>query len=562
MMKTKVDPIMMLKKLIPRQEKTMIFPLIKLEETKKLIQKLPNTTSHGMDPMTNRTLKKMESRITPLLTHLINSIIKKEKFPQVMKITRIVPILKKGKDVRDIDSYRPINNLMCLEKIIEEYFKRKMEEFIKENEILNPNHHGGRKHHSTITAKSAIEIEALKANEEGRTVAIYSTDLSAAYDTIDHRILRSKLEHYGFRGSSGRIIKSYLNNRRQYVEVQSKESEIIDCLDASVIQGSKLSGLLYNLYSNEVPLVHKLLENPEEVDLPKELKMKDKEIFHEVHNFVDDSSSAISSKNEGKLLEYIKKYTKLMKIYYSANILKINQSKTVMMIVPKNKSETNWKKVEIKVEDGEIKTSDSMKMLGGYINEALNNETEINRLTASLANIEICLRRFGHISDMKTRLQMANAVFRGRLNYFIATYSNITTLQTSKLAKRLHSVARWVVGGNLMGISNHTILTKCGWLPINLQIKLAGMKILHSVVHTGEPKCLANYIKKPRRMTANIALANYPRKSKLQKFMVNRCLNDYNNLNRELKIKTPEKFNEAISNMFRKRYKANPNVVL
>ena len=210
MMKTKVDPIMMLKKLIPRQEKTMNFPLIKLEETKKLIQKLPNTTSHGMDPMTNKTLKKMESRITPLLTHLINSIIKKEKFPQVMKITRIVPILKKGKDVRDIDSYRPINNLMCLEKIIEEYFKRKMEEFIKENEILNPNHHGGRKHHSTITAKSAVEIEALKANEEGRTVAIYSTDLSAAYDTIDHRILRSKLEHYGFRGSSGTIIKSYL----------------------------------------------------------------------------------------------------------------------------------------------------------------------------------------------------------------------------------------------------------------------------------------------------------------------------------------------------------------
>ena len=132
MMKTKVNPIEMLKKLIPREEKTMEFPLIKLEEMKRMIMKLPPTTSHGMDPMTNKKLKKMESRITPLMTHLVNSIIKKEKFPQIMKITRIVPILKKGKDVLDIDSYRPINNLMCLEKLIEEYFKTKMEEFIKE----------------------------------------------------------------------------------------------------------------------------------------------------------------------------------------------------------------------------------------------------------------------------------------------------------------------------------------------------------------------------------------------------------------------------------------------
>ena len=77
--------------------------------------------------------KKIESRITPLLTRLVNAIIKKEKFPQVMKITRIVPILKKGKDVLEIDSYRPINNLMCLEKLVEEYIKTKMEEFIKEN---------------------------------------------------------------------------------------------------------------------------------------------------------------------------------------------------------------------------------------------------------------------------------------------------------------------------------------------------------------------------------------------------------------------------------------------
>jgi len=103
--------------------------------------------------------------------------------------------------------------------------------------------------------------------------------------------------HYRFRGSSGKILKSYLERRQQYVEIQSKESEVKDCIDASVIQGSKLSGLLYNLYCNEVPLVHLLLKNDEEVGLPKELKNDDRAVSHIVHNFVNDLSSLICSKD-------------------------------------------------------------------------------------------------------------------------------------------------------------------------------------------------------------------------------------------------------------------------
>ena len=113
-----------------------------------------------------------------------------------------------------------------------------MEEFILENKIMNKDHHGGRKNHSTVTAEATIELEALKENEEGRTVAIYSTDLSAAFDTISHGILRSKLKHYGFRGQSANILASYLQGREQYVEVETKTSEIKESLEVLVIQGS------------------------------------------------------------------------------------------------------------------------------------------------------------------------------------------------------------------------------------------------------------------------------------------------------------------------------------
>ena len=105
-----------------------------------------------------------------------------------------------------------------------------------------------------------------------------------------------KLKHYGLREQSKNILQSYLYDREQYVEIETKTSEVKESLEVSVIQGSKLSGLLYNLYSNEVPLVHKLMNDPMQVDILEEVKSRDKEIEHKVTNFVDDSNSVIASK--------------------------------------------------------------------------------------------------------------------------------------------------------------------------------------------------------------------------------------------------------------------------
>ena len=73
-------------------------------------------------------------------------------------------------------------------------------------------------------------------------------DLSKAFDTVDHNILISKLEHYGARGTSLRGFESYLvSNRQQYVEFNgvSTESCKIKC---GVPQGSILGPLLFLLY--------------------------------------------------------------------------------------------------------------------------------------------------------------------------------------------------------------------------------------------------------------------------------------------------------------------------
>ena len=62
-------------------------------------------------------------------------------------------------------------------------------------------------------------------------------DMSKAYNTIDHFTLPTKLEYYGIRGDALDIFTSYLTNRKQFVEIDTKWSRLRKSLDCSIIQG-------------------------------------------------------------------------------------------------------------------------------------------------------------------------------------------------------------------------------------------------------------------------------------------------------------------------------------
>ena len=100
-------------------------------------------------------IKKIINTMAPLITHLTTQIIHKRTFPDTFKINKITPKHKSETHIRH-RSYRPINNLCTIEKIIEEYIIGHLYQFLNENNITNENHHGGRKVHSTIKALNQI----------------------------------------------------------------------------------------------------------------------------------------------------------------------------------------------------------------------------------------------------------------------------------------------------------------------------------------------------------------------------------------------------------------------
>ena len=102
-----------------------------------------------------------------------------------------------------------------------------------------------RKIHSCETALVRIYNEALWAMEEQNVMPLMAIDLSAAFDTVDHRVLLSDLQkECGTGGDALRWCDTYLRPRNMQVHI-NKEHSLPRPLTFSVTQGSVLGPQMF-----------------------------------------------------------------------------------------------------------------------------------------------------------------------------------------------------------------------------------------------------------------------------------------------------------------------------
>ena len=89
--------------------------------------------------------------------------------------------------------------------------------FINKHNLLYKLQFGFREKHGTDTALIILIDKIMSAiNEDEIVVGVFS-DLSKAFDTVNHKIFFMKMFKYGIRGIALSWFESYLSNRNQYV---------------------------------------------------------------------------------------------------------------------------------------------------------------------------------------------------------------------------------------------------------------------------------------------------------------------------------------------------------
>ena len=272
----------------------------------------------------------------------------------------LTPCHKKG-STKDVNNYRPISLLSVFSKIMEKLMVCRLNDFLELHSIIYPNQFGFRSGCSTTHSLISITETINKTIEDKKYGCGVFIDLKKAFDTVNHKILLQKLEHYGIRDMALAWFESYLNGRKQYVSLNGCDSGIKD-ISCGVPQGSVLGPLLFLLYINDLP------------NISEKLKF---------FLFADDTNIYLEDVNLRNLEKCMNDELKKLYEWLCINRLSLNISKTNFIIfhaINKPKSP-----VTILINKKAIDEAEYIKYLGILIDSRLTFRQHIDELAKKVS---------------------------------------------------------------------------------------------------------------------------------------------------------------------------------
>ena len=144
------------------------------------------------------------------LLSLINMTVRSARFPEILKIGFVVPLIKKPSlDPENLNNYRPVTNLLFLSKVLELVLFEQLKTYLEVNSFYGKFQSAYCRRHSTETALTRISNDLLGYLDSGFSPLYVGLDLSAAFDSIDHHLLLRVLEmRLGVRSDALKMLES------------------------------------------------------------------------------------------------------------------------------------------------------------------------------------------------------------------------------------------------------------------------------------------------------------------------------------------------------------------
>ena len=222
-----------------------------LDLVMKAIKSCRNSKAFGPDKLSIFHLKHLGPRAIGYITALFNLSVTTCQIPAIWKSSLIIPIPKPGKDTSQGTSYRPISLLCPAAKVMESLLLPTVNKYL----LPAQDQHGFRREHSTTSALLQLTTDIAggfnQRKPPDRTFCV-AVDLSAAFDTVCHNNLLSKINRSQLPPATARWLSCYMRGRQAktcFRGVKSTSRKV----NTGVPQGSRLSPSLFSFYIADMP---------------------------------------------------------------------------------------------------------------------------------------------------------------------------------------------------------------------------------------------------------------------------------------------------------------------
>ena len=414
-------------------------------------------------------------------------------FPFVRKILfqdKIVrPSLKKPSlDYQLYKNHRPISNLMFLSKCCEKVAASQFISHLRENKLEEIFQSAYKVGYSTESALLRVHNDVLCALDDGRCVMLVLLDLSAAFDTVDHGILLSRLSQcFGVQGSAYTWFESYLSSRSQFVQIRdtSSSDRQVTC---GLPQGSVLGPILYLVFTSPLGAILRR---------------------HGVgfHMYADDTQLYLGDHGmeTTKVEDFVSARTRVevclreLNQWMLLNSLRLNNDKTELLVLhakhrPKSPLDS------ITVGDDTVEPTSSARNIGAVFDDTMSFEEHVNELCRTalyhirnISRIRPCLS----IDSTKT---LVHALVTSRLDHCNSFLYGLPGYLIQRLQYVMNAAAKVITCKRKF---DHVtpLLIELHWLPVRqrivFKILLYIFKALHGATPTYPTELISPYV--PRR---------------------------------------------------------------